>query len=189
VFLLPGEPLSCTRRLRWFTSNISVSQDVPDKATQFFQHALRVAPDHTKSRLAMKVGTHHFTASWHCIPIYHPFLLSLFSLFLPSPSSPSLFPSSPFLLLLPFPPPPLLSSSSSPFLLLLLSFLPLPASFLFQKSKSLQAKKDEGNRAFRSGNNHRAYDIYSEALKIDPLNTFTNAKLYCNRALVGSKVS
>lgn len=169
MFLLPGEPLSCTRRLRWFTSNISVSQDVPDKATQFFQHALRVAPDHTKSRLAMKVGTHHFTASWHCIPIYHPFLLSLFSLFLPSPSSPSLFPSSP--------------------LLLLLSFLPLPASFLFQKSKSLQAKKDEGNRAFRSGNNHRAYDIYSEALKIDPLNTFTNAKLYCNRALVGSKVS
>ena len=171
MFLLPGEPLSCTRRLRWFTSNISVSQDVPDKATQFFQHALRVAPDHTKSRLAMKVGTHRFTASWHCIPIYHPFLLFLLSLFLPSPSSPSLFPSSPFLLLL------------------LLSFLPLPASFLFQKSKSLQAKKDEGNRAFRSGNNHRAYDIYSEALKIDPLNTFTNAKLYCNRALVGSKVS
>ena len=179
MLLLPGEPLTWITRLRWFTSNISVSQDVPDRATQFFQHALRVAPDHTKSRLAMKVGTHRFTASWHCIRslIYHPFLLSLFSL--------SPLPLPPFLLLLSFPPlpflssspplPPLLSSSSSP--------------FLFQKSKLLQAKKEEGNRAFRSGDNHRAYDIYSEALIIDPLNTFTNAKLYCNRALVGSKVS
>lgn len=30
-------------------------QDVPDRATQFFHHALRVDPDHSKSRLALKV--------------------------------------------------------------------------------------------------------------------------------------
>lgn len=41
---------------------------------------------------------------------------------------------------------------------------------------------------FRQGNHQEAYKVYSEALDIDPLNTLTNAKLYCNRALVGSKV-
>ena len=166
----------------WFISNSSVFQDVPDKATQFFQHALRVAPDHTKSRLAMKVGVYPFTlhsvcASWHYIRssnLHHS---------PPPPHSSSLL--LPPLLLLPLLPPLLLllcspSSPTPP-----LFSLPL----LFQKSKSLLAKKEEGNRAFRSGENHRAYDIYSEALKIDPLNTFTNAKLFCNRALVGSKVS
>ena len=58
-----------------------------------------------------------------------------------------------------------------------------------QKTKQLLARKEEGNVAFRSGDLQRAYDLYTEALDIDPLNTFTNAKLYCNRALVGSKVS
>ena len=41
---------------------------------------------------------------------------------------------------------------------------------------------------FRQGRHQEAYRTYSEALEIDPLNCFTNAKLYCNRALVGSKV-
>ena len=58
-----------------------------------------------------------------------------------------------------------------------------------QKTKQLLARKEEGNKAFRNGDLKRAYDLYTEALDIDPLNTFTNAKLYCNRALVGSKVS
>lgn len=57
-----------------------------------------------------------------------------------------------------------------------------------QRSKSLLAKKEEGNTAFRQGEMKLAYDIYTEALDIDHLNTYTNAKLYCNRALVGSKV-
>lgn len=30
-------------------------QDIPDRATLFFQQALRVDPDHSKSRLALKV--------------------------------------------------------------------------------------------------------------------------------------
>ena len=57
-----------------------------------------------------------------------------------------------------------------------------------QKSKKLLARKEEGNAAFHQGKVQEAYDLYTEALTIDPLNILTNAKLYCNRALVGSKV-
>lgn len=59
----------------------------------------------------------------------------------------------------------------------------------FQNAKALKAKKEEGNKAFKEGNFEAAYDLYSEALTIDPNNIKTNAKLYCNRATVGSKVS
>lgn len=41
---------------------------------------------------------------------------------------------------------------------------------------------------FKEGNFEAAYDLYTEALTIDPNNIKTNAKLYCNRATVGSKV-
>ena len=58
-----------------------------------------------------------------------------------------------------------------------------------QKSKRLLAKKEEGNTAYKQGHLKEAYDLYTEALDVDHLNMFTNAKLYCNRALVGSKVS
>eukprot|EP00731_Ephydatia_muelleri_P020267 Em0012g1092a len=85
-------------------------QDIPDKATQFFQEVLRVDPDHVKSRNAIK------------------------------------------------------------------------------RSKLLLAKKEQGNTLFKLGNNQAAYDMYSEALSIDPKNNSTNAKLLCNRALVGSKL-
>ena len=50
-------------------------------------------------------------------------------------------------------------------------------------------KKEEGNSYFREGKHEEAYKTYSEGLEIDPLNVFTNAKLFCNRALVGSKAS
>lgn len=60
---------------------------------------------------------------------------------------------------------------------------------LFQNAKALKAKKEEGNKAFKEGNFEAAYELYSEALTIDPNNIKTNAKLYCNRATVGSKVS
>lgn len=58
----------------------------------------------------------------------------------------------------------------------------------FQNAKALKAKKEEGNKAFKEGNFEAAYELYSEALTIDPNNIKTNAKLYCNRATVGSKV-
>lgn len=49
--------------------------------------------------------------------------------------------------------------------------------------------KQEGNTAFTNGEYEKAYNLYSEALEIDPPNKYTNAKLFYNRALVGSKVS
>ncbi|XP_071941939.1 dnaJ homolog subfamily C member 7-like [Antedon mediterranea] len=85
-------------------------EDIIDKAIQHFQQTLRLAPDHTKSRLA------------------------------------------------------------------------------FKKCKSLKVKKEEGNTAFKSGKNQLAYDLYTEALQIDPLNVFTNAKIYLNRAIVGTRL-
>lgn len=57
-----------------------------------------------------------------------------------------------------------------------------------QKAKALKAKKEEGNTEFRLGNVQKAHDLYTEALEIDPLNKFTNSKLYFNRATVSSKV-
>jgi hypothetical protein len=65
-----------------------------------------------------------------------------------------------------------------------------PFLFLsFQKAKLLKQKKDEGNTVFKMSNWSAAYEIYTEALGIDPCNKFTNAKLYCNRAIVAAKVS
>jgi DnaJ family protein C protein 7 len=58
-----------------------------------------------------------------------------------------------------------------------------------QRAKSLKQKKDEGNAAFKSSNWAKAYELYDEALKIDPFNKATNAKLYFNRATVAAKVS
>lgn len=49
-------------------------------------------------------------------------------------------------------------------------------------------KKEEGNEAFKRGNFQEAFTLYTEALAIDPINKHTNAKLYFNRATVGSKV-
>ncbi|XP_046722835.1 dnaJ homolog subfamily C member 7 [Silurus meridionalis] len=57
-----------------------------------------------------------------------------------------------------------------------------------RNAKALKAKKEEGNQAFKEGNFEDAYNLYSEALTIDPNNIKTNAKLYCNRATVGSKL-
>jgi len=57
-----------------------------------------------------------------------------------------------------------------------------------QMAKSLSQKKEAGNQAFRVGKLQLAYDTYTEALAIDPLNVFTNSKLYCNRATVLLKV-
>ena len=48
--------------------------------------------------------------------------------------------------------------------------------------------KEEGNEAFKKGATEKAYELYSEALEIDPHNKITNAKLYCNRATAGGKV-
>uniref|UniRef100_A0AAQ4Q1L4 J domain-containing protein n=1 Tax=Gasterosteus aculeatus aculeatus TaxID=481459 RepID=A0AAQ4Q1L4_GASAC len=57
-----------------------------------------------------------------------------------------------------------------------------------RNAKALKAKKDEGNQAFKSCSYQAAYQLYTEALTIDPNNIKTNAKLYCNRATAGAKL-
>ena len=52
----------------------------------------------------------------------------------------------------------------------------------------MKSLKESGNSLFKAGKYQEACDIYSEALAVDPHNVYTNAKLYCNRATVGSKV-
>lgn len=62
------------------------------------------------------------------------------------------------------------------------------AKTIYKKAKQLIAKKEEGNKQFRAGKYQDAYNIYTEALSIDPNNKFTNSKLYNNRATVCSKL-
>lgn len=62
------------------------------------------------------------------------------------------------------------------------------AKITLRKAKQLASKKAEGNAAFKSSNHQKAYDLYTEALEIDDKNRRTNAKLFCNRALVGFKI-
>ncbi|KAF7239173.1 hypothetical protein EYD10_14163 [Varanus komodoensis] len=57
-----------------------------------------------------------------------------------------------------------------------------------RNAKALKAKKDDGNKAFKEGNYKLAFELYTEALAIDPNNRKTNAKLYCNRGTVNSKL-
>ena len=60
--------------------------------------------------------------------------------------------------------------------------------FVFQKAKLLRQKKEDGNTAFKSNKLTEAYNLYTDALAIDPCNKFTNAKLFFNRATVAARV-
>merc|ERR1712001_127438 len=62
------------------------------------------------------------------------------------------------------------------------------AKEIYKKAKQLKQKKEEGNVAFKGGKLEDAYTLYSEALQIDPLNKYTNAKLFFNRATVAAKL-
>lgn len=59
----------------------------------------------------------------------------------------------------------------------------------FQRAKSLKQKKEKGNDAFKNARYTEAYDLYTEALTIDPQNGKTNAKLFFNKAMVSAKVN
>ncbi|CAL8082067.1 unnamed protein product [Calicophoron daubneyi] len=52
----------------------------------------------------------------------------------------------------------------------------------FRRAKNLLRLKNEGNQYIHDRRFSRAYETYTEALKIDPLHDAINAKLYCNRA-------
>ncbi|NIG58239.1 hypothetical protein BU61_877 [Pontoporia blainvillei] len=57
-----------------------------------------------------------------------------------------------------------------------------------RNAKALKAKKEDGNKAFKEGNYKLACELYTEALGIDPNNIRTNAKLYCHRGMLNSKL-
>ncbi|XP_037596163.1 dnaJ homolog subfamily C member 7-like [Cebus imitator] len=57
-----------------------------------------------------------------------------------------------------------------------------------KNAKAPKAKKEDGNKAFKEGNYKLAYELYTEALGIDPNNIKTNAKLYCNQGTANSKL-
>ena len=63
------------------------------------------------------------------------------------------------------------------------------AKVFYKKAKSLQTKKESGNQAFKTGKWQEAYDLYTEALSIDPNNKTINAILFCNRATASAKVT
>jgi DnaJ family protein C protein 7 len=62
------------------------------------------------------------------------------------------------------------------------------AAQTFKMIKKLEAKKTEGNNLFQEGKCQPAYDAYSEALAMDPLNDNYNATLYNNRAAASLKL-
>jgi DnaJ family protein C protein 7 len=59
---------------------------------------------------------------------------------------------------------------------------------IYKRAKTLKQKKEGGNEAFKVGRLSEAYNLYTEALKIDPNNKSINAKLFFNRATVSSKL-
>lgn len=52
----------------------------------------------------------------------------------------------------------------------------------------MKKKKEDGNAAFKREEYQEAYNLYNEALTIDPHNIMTNAKLHFNKATVAFKV-
>ena len=59
---------------------------------------------------------------------------------------------------------------------------------LLKKAKALKQKKDDGTTAFKERRYQEAYDLYTEALTIDPQNKVANMKLHYNKATVLAKV-
>ncbi len=58
----------------------------------------------------------------------------------------------------------------------------------FRQARNIDAKKKEGNDAFAAGRSQEAFDLYTEALAIDPLHDSFNAQLYANRAAAALKL-
>lgn len=59
----------------------------------------------------------------------------------------------------------------------------------YKRARNLENTKAKGNEAFKQAKYTEALQLYTEALTVDPLNITTNAKLYCNRATVNSKLN
>lgn len=59
---------------------------------------------------------------------------------------------------------------------------------IYKRAKSLKKKKEEGNAAYKREQYQEAYQLYDEALTIDPRNIITNAKLHFNKGSVAAKL-
>ena len=55
--------------------------------------------------------------------------------------------------------------------------------------QKLDRTKEEGNSAFKSNRFREAFELYGQALEIDPLNKGTNSKILQNRAVASIKVN
>ncbi|CAH1099268.1 unnamed protein product [Psylliodes chrysocephalus] len=60
---------------------------------------------------------------------------------------------------------------------------------IYKRARTLKKMKEDGNEAYKACKFQEAYNLYTEALKVDPLNKKTNAKLYFNRATVSSRLT
>ncbi|KAK2575107.1 hypothetical protein KPH14_008833 [Odynerus spinipes] len=59
---------------------------------------------------------------------------------------------------------------------------------IYKKAKALKKKKEDGNAAFKMKRYQEAYDLFTEALTIDPQNVMANAKLHFNKAIAAVKL-
>lgn len=59
---------------------------------------------------------------------------------------------------------------------------------IYKRAKTLKQKKEEGNTAFKMEKYPEAFDLYTQALTIDPQNVVANAKLHFNKALIYAKL-
>ncbi|XP_076653286.1 tetratricopeptide repeat protein 2 [Halictus rubicundus] len=58
---------------------------------------------------------------------------------------------------------------------------------IYKRAKNLKKKKEEGNTAYKNNQFRTAYELYTEALIIDPKNIVMNAKLHFNKATAAAK--
>ncbi|XP_050501625.1 dnaJ homolog subfamily C member 7 isoform X2 [Diabrotica virgifera virgifera] len=60
---------------------------------------------------------------------------------------------------------------------------------IYKRARLLKKMKEDGNEAYKTGKFQEAYNLYTEALQVDPFNKKTNAKLYFNRATVLARLT
>lgn len=60
---------------------------------------------------------------------------------------------------------------------------------IYKKAKELKKTKESGNQAYKDCRFQEAFNLYTQALAIDPLNKKANAKLYFNRATVQHRLA
>nr|CAD7437561.1 unnamed protein product [Timema bartmani] len=136
-------------------------QDNVDRAFSHFQHVLRLAPDHTKAMDIYKAREYLYYS--RCSPYFSA--EALHSNHINHGQS----------------------THNCDHTVYIVEYL-IPCDEKLKRAKALKQKKEEGNEAFKASRLAEAYNLYTEALRIDPHNSLTNAKLHFNRATVSSKV-